>query len=171
MPWQHDPGRYGEREEAEAVRIGTWNGEYAAGQEKYAPQRAVLERHACDVWVLIETHDELELTATHAAVHSAQRPTGRFGGRWGSTWMRFPVLRQLEVVDPRRTVAALMGAPTGPLIVYGTVSHGRATAATWNRQRQCALRPSFIVSSSNRARIGHPYAASILRQTFASPAI
>jgi endonuclease/exonuclease/phosphatase family metal-dependent hydrolase len=103
------------------VRIGTWNVEYAAGREKNAQRRALLEHHACDVWVLTETHDQLELTATHVAVHSAQRPTGRRGGRWASIWTRYPVLQQLEVVDPRRTVAALVDAPSRPLIVYGTV--------------------------------------------------
>lgn len=103
------------------MRIGTWNVEYAAGQEKNVRRRDILDHHNCDVWVLTETHDELELTATHTAVHSAQRRTGRLGGRWASIWTRYPVLRQLETVDPRRTVAALVEAPLGALMIYGTV--------------------------------------------------
>ncbi|WP_342112090.1 endonuclease/exonuclease/phosphatase family protein [Methylobacterium sp. SI9] len=103
------------------MRIGTWNVEYAAGLEKNAQRRAILVQQACDVWVLTETHDELELTATHTAVHSMQRPTGRLGGRWASIWTSYRVLQRIEVVDPRRTVAALVEAPSGLLIIYGTV--------------------------------------------------
>ncbi|SFI85281.1 endonuclease/exonuclease/phosphatase family protein [Methylobacterium brachiatum] len=103
------------------MRIGTWNVEYATGAGKNARRRDVLQQHNCDVWVLTETHDELAPSVGHTAVHSDQRPTGRLGGRWTSIWTRYPVLQQLEVVDPRRTVAAVVEAPKGPLIVYGTV--------------------------------------------------
>ncbi|XYD10157.1 hypothetical protein R1A27_06490 [Methylobacterium sp. NMS12] len=103
------------------MRIGTWNVEYAAGADKNARRRDVLQQHDCDLWVLTETHDELAPSENHMAVHSAQRPTGRPGGRWASIWTRYPVVQQLEVVDPRRTVAAMVEAPTGPLIVFGTV--------------------------------------------------
>ncbi|MCJ2132784.1 endonuclease/exonuclease/phosphatase family protein [Methylobacterium sp. J-026] len=103
------------------MRIGTWNVEYAAGADKNLLRRAVLQEHDCDVWVLTETHDELVPSAAHEPIHSDQRRTGRPGGRWASIWTRYPVQQRLEVVDPRRTVAALVQAPTGPLIVFGTV--------------------------------------------------
>lgn len=103
------------------MRIGTWNVQYAAGQEKNARRRAVLDRHACDIWILTETHDDLDLSETHTALHSVQRPTGRVGSRWTSIWTRLPVVRSLKVVDARRTVAVVLDAPMGPLIVYGSV--------------------------------------------------
>lgn len=103
------------------MRIGTWNVQYAAGREKNAQRRTLLEGHTCDVWILTETHDELDLSATHVPVHSTQRPTGRAGGRWVSIWSRFSILRVVDVRDIRRTVAAILEAPSGPLLVYGTV--------------------------------------------------
>lgn len=103
------------------MRIGTWTVEYAAGADKNERRRSVLQQHDCDLWVLTETHDELAPSAAYEPIHSAQRPTGRLGGRWASIWTRYPVLQRLDVVDPRRTVAALVQAPTGPLIVFGTV--------------------------------------------------
>lgn len=103
------------------MKIGTWNVEYAAGADKNERRSAVLQEHDCDIWVLTETHDELAPSDGHEAVHSAQRPTGRLGGRWASIWTRYRVLQRLDVADPRRTVAAMIEAPTGPLIVFGTV--------------------------------------------------
>ncbi len=103
------------------MRIGTWNVEYGAGAEKNARRMAILVRHAADLWVLTETHDNLDLSASHVPIHSRQRPHGRPGGRWVSIWTRFPVLHSVEVIDPVRTVAAMVMVPTGPLLVYGTV--------------------------------------------------
>lgn len=103
------------------MRIGTWNVERATGQAKNARRRAVLEAQACDLWVLTETHDELVPSEAHVAVPSAPHPAGRLGERWVTIWSRYPVLEPLAVADPRRTVAALIQAPTGPLIVVGTV--------------------------------------------------
>lgn len=103
------------------LRIGTWNLEYAAGAEKNAARRARLRAEDADVWILTETHDDVDLSASHTAVCSTQRPTGRAGGRWTVIWTRWPVVERLAAEDRERTVAAMLESPVGPLIVYGTV--------------------------------------------------
>lgn len=103
------------------MRIGTWNVEYASGAEKNAKRLAILRSNPADLWVLTETHDDLDLSPTHCAVHSHQRPAKREGARWVSIWTAFEVLHRIEVVDPERTAAAMMNTPLGPMVVYGTV--------------------------------------------------
>ncbi len=119
------------------MRIGTWNVEYAAGREKNERRLRRLREMDCDVWVLTETHDELDLGAGYSAVATGQRATGRAGARWTAIWSRFPITRSLPVEDAHRTVAALIESPAGPLVVYGTVLPWHsdrgpdASAATW----------------------------------------
>jgi len=45
------------------LRIGTWNTEYASGVDKNARRLALLNGRPADVWVLTETHDDLDLSA------------------------------------------------------------------------------------------------------------
>ena len=104
-----------------SLRLGTWNVEYAAGAARNLLRLERLLEVPADIWVLTETHDDLDLSATHTAVSTAQRPTGRTGGRWTTIWTRWPVLQRIPVGDPIRTVAALLDTPQGPLAVYGTV--------------------------------------------------
>ena len=123
------------------IRIGTWNVEYAAGAERNALRLAQLCAAAADVWVLTETHDDLDLSATHLAVSTVQRATGRDGGRWTTIWSRYPVFERLSVEDPHRTVAVLLDAPRGRIAVYGTVlpwhsdpGPGAVPAKAWTEQ-------------------------------------
>src|SRR5665647_1505564 len=62
------------------VRVGTWNVEYARGAEKNDRRRAQLLSRRAAVWVLTETHDDLDLSATHDAVRS-EHPHGVVRGR------------------------------------------------------------------------------------------
>lgn len=103
------------------MQIGTWNVEYAAGVEKNAKRMGILRANPADIWILTETHDDLDLSETHKPVHSAQRPTGRPGARWVSIWTTFEILQRIDVVDAERTVAAMLNTPLGLMIVYGTV--------------------------------------------------
>lgn len=103
------------------MRIGTWNVEYAAGSEKNAKRLDVLRANPADIWVLTETHDDLDLSPTHLAVHSHQRPAKRPGARWVSIWTTFEVSHRIEVTEPERTVAAMLNTPVGQMVVYGTV--------------------------------------------------
>jgi endonuclease/exonuclease/phosphatase family metal-dependent hydrolase len=103
------------------IRIGTWNVQYARGVDKNVRRRALLDSRHADVWVLTETHDDLDLSPTHVAAHSTQRYVEP-GGRWTSIWSTLPIVEHLEVDDPSRCVAVrLDGGPHGELVVYGTV--------------------------------------------------
>jgi uncharacterized protein (UPF0371 family) len=55
------------------LRVGTWNVEYARGVVKNRARLDLLNSYNADVWVLTETHDELDLSASHTAIHSEQR--------------------------------------------------------------------------------------------------
>lgn len=103
------------------MRIGTWNVERGAGAAKNAQRRELLAQHNCDVWILTETHDDIDLSPTYIPIHSALRPNARAGERWVTIWSRYPVLEAPTVVDPRRTVCALLDTPLGPLVVFGIV--------------------------------------------------
>ncbi|WP_148613510.1 hypothetical protein [Nocardioides rubriscoriae] len=102
------------------IRVGTWNVQYARGVERNAHRRALLESRRADVWVLTETHDELDLSSTHRPVHSSQRYT-RAGGRWTTIWSSWPVLETLDVGDPHRCVAVRLDGGSSDVVVYGTV--------------------------------------------------
>ena len=52
------------------VRIGTWNVEYARGVEKNGRRAELLRSRHAAVWVLTETHDDLDLSATHEGLHA-----------------------------------------------------------------------------------------------------
>jgi endonuclease/exonuclease/phosphatase family metal-dependent hydrolase len=77
-----------------------------------------------DVWVLTETHVEHAPSDEHTFAafsppHPERRPVHE---RWAAIRSRWPLA---PVADPpahrRGTVAAVVEAPTGPLLVYGTV--------------------------------------------------
>jgi len=103
------------------MRIGTWNVEYAAGRDKNDRRIRRLREMACDIWVLTETHDDLDLGPDYHAVSTTQRVTGRAGARWTTIWSRCPITKEVSAGDSNRTVAALVESPLGPLVVYGTV--------------------------------------------------
>lgn len=103
------------------LRVGTWNVQYARGQVKNQRRLDLLTSLAADVWVLTETHDDLDLSATHRAVHTNQRYATP-GGRWTTIWTSLPLIEQLPTTDTRRCVAVRLDAgAAGELIVFGTV--------------------------------------------------
>ncbi|MXG91209.1 endonuclease/exonuclease/phosphatase family protein [Nocardioides flavescens] len=103
------------------LRIGTWNVQYARGVDKNQARLDHLTSLDADVWVLTETHDELDLSSTHTAVSTEDRYVTP-GGRWTTVWTSLPVLERLPVGDPRRCVAVRLGAGrAGELVVYGAV--------------------------------------------------
>ncbi len=102
------------------MRFGTWNVEYGFGPRN--PDRlAALAAHPADIWVLTETHRDLDLSASHTPVYSDPRKLRREGSRWVALWSRFPLLRVLTTPDPGRMAAALFDTPAGPLAVAGVV--------------------------------------------------
>lgn len=106
------------------MRIATWNLEYARGAEKNRRRLELLAEADADVWVLTETHDQLDLAAawgsSWSAVTSTPRPD-RTAERWVAIWCRLPIRHAVPTTDPCRTAAALLETPSGPLLVYGTV--------------------------------------------------
>ena len=103
------------------LRVGTWNVQYGRGIEKNQRRLSLLRSQAADVWILTETHDDLDLSASHRAVHSQQRYATP-GGRWTTLWTSLPLIERLATDDPRRCVAARLDAgDAGEVILYGTV--------------------------------------------------
>ena len=105
------------------MRVGTWNVEYAR-PSRNLDRLAILQARDADIWVLTETHYDLDLSATHVPVHSLPRPqnkSAREGSTWVTIWSRYPLLYQLPVPDERRMVAAVFKAPQGSIAVAGVV--------------------------------------------------
>ncbi len=99
------------------LRVGTWNVQYARGVDKNRARLALLNYWDAHVWVLTETHDDLDLSATHTGIHSEQR-YALPGGRWTTLWTSLPLLECLETADPLRCVAArLDGGDAGEIVV------------------------------------------------------
>ena len=106
------------------MRIGTWNVEFANKARNPDRLAKLLEKDA-DIWVLTETHRDLNLSnAQYSPVMSEPRPQNakaQDGSTWVTIWSRFPMIRRLNVPDPLRMVAAIFDAPLGPLTVSGVV--------------------------------------------------
>lgn len=95
--------------------------QYARGAAKNRARLELLKSWNADVWVLTETHDDLDLSSSHTAIHSEPRYSTP-GGRWTTVWTSLPVIERLATADPRRCVAVRLDAGNaGELIVYGTV--------------------------------------------------
>lgn len=103
-----------------ALRMGTWNVEYANPVKNDARLKLLHDANA-DIWVLTETRDELDLGAPYAAVSSARRYPDKATPRWVTIWSKLPFIQRVSVIDTSRTVAAIYETPLGRLLVYGTV--------------------------------------------------
>ena len=119
-----------------ALRIGTWNVEYASAARN--PRRlSLLHAANADIWVLTETQDGLDLGGNYNAVNSDPQPRTKESVRWVSIWSRFALLEPVKVRDSDRTAAALYATAQGKLLVYGTVlpwhsDPGPSNAANWS---------------------------------------
>ena len=107
------------------MRIGTWNVEYAI-HSLNQHRLAVLNARDAEVWVLTETHADLDLSGTHFPVVAEARPglgtkKVKPGSTWVTIWSRFQLIRTVPVPDARRMVAAVFDAPGGPVAVAGVV--------------------------------------------------
>jgi hypothetical protein len=119
-----------------SLSVGTWNVEFGRGVEKNRLRRELLTARDADVWVLTETHDELDLSPSHEPAPTDSRYASGHGGRWTTIWSRFPIVERIGTVDPSRTVCVRLRSASpndgnlddgnlddGDLdvIVYGTV--------------------------------------------------
>jgi endonuclease/exonuclease/phosphatase family metal-dependent hydrolase len=82
-----------------------------------------MESVDAEVWVLTEAHLDRSPGAGYEAVFSPEHTQRRPGReRWTAVWSRYPIVETPEVPGNRRgTVAAVVDAPPGPILVYGTV--------------------------------------------------
>lgn len=108
------------------MRIGTWNVEYARGSRN-PDRRALLMEHKADIWILTETHTDLDLSQTHSEVVCSEKRPGlnnrkvNDGSTWVTIWSKYRKLADIKVRDPRRMVVAAFESPMGPLVVAGVV--------------------------------------------------
>jgi hypothetical protein len=162
------------------MRIGTWNVEYAKKPEKNLRRLARLRSCSASVWVLTETHADLDLSESHQPVSSLPRPDQRHGSHWVTIWSEYPVLEIFsELPDPLRSACALLDSPSGPILVLGVVlpwhtdrgdhptdvevknwsEHHRVLenqAAEWSDLRRRYTDAAFYVSGDLNMSIGGP---------------
>ena len=133
---------------------------HGRGEER--ERRRLINDVDCDVWVLTETHDAIDLGETHEAIHSVPRPNRRAGERWVTIWTRFPVKARVATIDEERTAAAVVTGPGGDLLVYGTVlpwhaDRGRAATGVsvrnWSEHHRVI--PSRAANGGRFRRSGH----------------
>ena len=125
------------------MRIGVWNLECVVFKDRNAARLEFLRARDVDIWVLTETHADIDLSASHPhAAHSTRRNHSRNGMHWVSIWSRFPIVEVVESGDVR-TAIAVLDTPIGRLLVFGTVwpwhsdtgEHpGDSAWANWARQ-------------------------------------
>lgn len=80
-----------------------------------------LHKIGADVWVLVETDDGIDLSATHQPF-SSQPVAGyhRPEEHWVTVWSKWPGA-QVDTYDGTVAVCVDISAPIGRLLVYGTV--------------------------------------------------
>lgn len=103
------------------MRIGVWNLECVNFKDRNAARLDCLIKHDADIWVLTETHEEIDLSPTHSlAARSKPRTRTANGMHWVSIWSRFEVIEPIESSDVR-TAIALLNTPAGRMLLFGTV--------------------------------------------------
>lgn len=125
------------------MRIGVWNLECVAHKDRNPARLDFLRARDADIWVLTETHAEIDLSLSHPhATHSPQRTRSRNDMHWVSIWSRFPIVEAIQSEDVR-TAIALLDAPIGRMLLFGTVwpwhsdngeFPGDKTLTNWTRQ-------------------------------------
>ena len=108
------------------ARIATWNLERCPSSRAMLAdaQQRRLELVAADVWVLTETFLDRSPGDGFVGVFSPPHPVRRSGPdeRYVGVWSRWPIeLLDVPFAHRRGTVAVMVEAPLGPLIVYGCV--------------------------------------------------
>ena len=103
------------------MRIGVWNLECVKFKERNVARLDFLRERDADIWVLTETHDEIDLSSTHPyTVRSRSRVKSRNDMHWVSIWSKFPLLEHIKCDDVRAAIA-LLQTPIGSLLLFGTV--------------------------------------------------
>jgi len=106
------------------MRIATWNVERPTPKQTLKNEARIekIREINADIWILTETHEVIDLSATHygaATKPSARKP--RPGEYCAAVWSRWPALRRIETADPTEAVCVEVAHPDGPLLVYGSI--------------------------------------------------
>ena len=108
----------------EAMRIGTWNIERPSlkNSVKNEARLEKIREIDADVWILTETHEVIDLSASHHGAATAPSPRKpRPGEACAAIWSRWPILRRIETADPTEAVCVEVAYPDGALLVYGSI--------------------------------------------------
>lgn len=103
------------------LKIGTWNVEYGRGVEKNVKRLGLLLAQEADVWVLTETHDDLDLSPDYTSVTTTPRFSRDPRARWTTIWTKRQIVQQIETRDPARTLAICVQVAGRNVVIYGTV--------------------------------------------------
>lgn len=107
------------------MRIATWNLERPSPRswKRLPRQRARMADVDAGIWVLTETRASICPAEGYHGVHAPPHPLRRPDPdeRWVSIWSRWRLEATGLAPDQRGSVSAVIQAPTGPLVVYGTV--------------------------------------------------
>lgn len=106
------------------MRIATWNLERPdpADPIRIEAQLEKIREVDADLWILTETHEAIDLSATHhgaATDPSPRKP--RPGEACAAVWSRWPILRKVATSDPTEAVCIEIDHPDGPMLVYGSI--------------------------------------------------
>lgn len=102
-------------------RIATWNVERPKpGTKKTKLALNKIKEINADVLVLTETSNSINLSPEYSAIKSI--PFERSPQeQWVTIWSKWEIVKAIETFDPKRTACALIKAPFGELIIYGTI--------------------------------------------------
>jgi hypothetical protein len=102
-------------------RIATWNLERPLKISKRV-QLALQKIEALnpDIIILTETSSIVDLGSEYYAVKSKEILKCP-NEQWVTIWTRWPIVRELKTYDDTKAICALIAAPFGNLIVYGTI--------------------------------------------------
>jgi endonuclease/exonuclease/phosphatase family metal-dependent hydrolase len=112
------------------VKIATWNVAYGRGSANQLRLKQIQEVDA-DIWVLTETHDDLDLGPDFCRIQSLCRSDedstkGNRNidemSRWVTLWVRQSIFVDEITIEPdRRSAACLIASGETRLVVYGLV--------------------------------------------------
>ena len=103
------------------MRIATWNLDHASNSSR--PIDAQIERIRkinADILVLTETCEKVDLRADGYRCATPHKKN-KYGKFWSTIWTKWPILNQFDCFDNETAVCASISAPSGEVIVYGTI--------------------------------------------------
>ena len=105
----------------QVMRIATWNLDHASNSSRpISAQIRQIRMIDADILILTETCEAVDLNSA-GYKYAIPRNTNEYGKYWSTIWSKFPITQQVDCYDNKTAVCALVVAPTGDVIVYGTI--------------------------------------------------